>query len=440
MSPRWLVFAAAATLVAVPALAAEIEDPIPQPIPVRGAPMQLDTIATGLSAPNWGAAPPGRPHELWVTDQPGQLVVVDLDDGTTRVAADVSAVLASGFEAGLLGLAFDPDFADTGRLFTYTSQLVDGDADFSTMPTGVVANHQSVITEWTVEDPQGDEPVVDAASGRELLRIDQPQGNHNAGALGIGPDEFLYIALGDGGGRDDEGVGHSPQGNGQDPTNVLGTILRIDPDGTNGVNGQYGVPGDNPFVGDDDALDEIWAWGFRNPFRFSFDEATGDLWVGDVGQGDLEEVDVVVPGGNYGWPIKEGSFDFERNGDEPGFATDEPADVPGLIDPVAEYDHDEGIAILGGFVYRGDDLRHLRGHYVFGDFLSPAHGAGRLFLLRPNGQVGEFRFRGTDGLDGAQMLGFGQDAAGEIYPLVRGGALGGGAVLRLARSDGTSGD
>lgn len=390
----------------------------------------MEAVATGLAAPKWGTAPPGRPGELWVTDQPGQLVVVDLDDGGTRVAADVSSLLLPGFERGLLGVAFHPVFGRTGVLYTYTSQPVDGPADFSTMPAGTLANHQSVVTEWEVDDPEGDAPVVDPTTARELLRVDQPQGNHNAGAMTFGPDGMLYISFGDGGGRDDEGTGHSPGGNGQDPTNVLGTILRIDPDGTDGVNGQYGIPDDNPFVGDGGALDEIWAWGFRNPFRFSFDTATGDLWVGDVGQGDLEEVDLVEAGGNYGWPVKEGSFVFDGNGDEDGFVTDNDPAIPGLIDPVAEYDHDEGIAILGGFVYRGRDLPHLRGRYVFGDFLSPARGTGRLFHLRGGrDDIIEFRLRGIDDFTGAQLLGFGQDAAGEMYPLVRSGD--GGAVLRL---------
>ncbi len=428
---RLLVLATAASLVALPALAAEVDDPLPDLVPVRGGPVQVEAVATGLVAPNWGVSPPGRPDELWVTDQPGQLVAVDLATGATRTVADVSALLLPGFERGLLGLAFHPDFATDGRLYTYTSQPVDGPADFSTMPDGVAANHQSVITEWQVDDPNGAAPVVDAATAREVLRIDEPQGNHNAGALSFGPDGFLYVSLGDGGNRDDEGVGHSASGNGQDPTNVLGTILRLDPDGSNGVNGQYGVPADNPFVGDDSALDEIWAWGFRNPFRFSFDTATGDLWVGDVGQGDLEEVDIVAAGDNHGWPLKEGTFAFEPNGDEPGFVTDDVVAVPGLVDPVAQYDHDDGIAVLGGFVYRGGDLPQLRGTYVFGDFLSPARGTGRLFTLRPNGRIAELRIRGTNDFTGAQLLGFGQDAAGEVYPLVRGGPTSAGAVLRL---------
>lgn len=163
---------------------------------------------------------------------------------------------------------------------------------------------------------------------------------------------------------------------------MLATILRIDPDGDDSANGQYGIPGDNPFVGDPGALDEVYAYGFRNTLRISFDPETGELYAADVGQNDTEEVDRVVAGGNYGWPVREGSFAFDRNGDDPGFVTDEDPGIPGLIDPIAEYDHDEGIAVVGGFVYRGADVPQLR-RYLFGDFFSPADGGGRMFQLRP---------------------------------------------------------
>lgn len=164
---------------------------------------------------------------------------------------------------------------------------------------------------------------------------------------------MLYISLGDGGAAGDQGVGHVPGGNGQEPGNILSTIIRIDPDGDDSANGQYGIPDDNPFVGTS-GLDEIFAYGFRNPFRFSFDARTGEMYIADVGQNDIEEIDLGVAGGNYGWNIKEGSFCFDPNGADPGFvfecgADDVPEEVE-LIDPIAEYDHDEGIAVVGGFV------------------------------------------------------------------------------------------
>jgi glucose/arabinose dehydrogenase len=195
-----------------------------------------------------------------------------------------------------------------------------------------------VVAEWTV-DP-ADPNVVDLLSRRELLRIDEPQSNHNGGDMHFGPDGMMYIALGDGGAADDQGAGHSSEGNAQDLNNVLGKILRIDVDGTNSANGKYGVPADNPFVGKP-GVDEIFAYGFRNPYRFSFDRVTGKLYVGDVGQNDVEEIDIVSSGGNYGWRLKKGSFFFDPNADAAGFTTTLPvAPVPrDVIEPIAEYDH-----------------------------------------------------------------------------------------------------
>ncbi len=410
--------------------------------------IKLEPVASGLIAPNWGTFAPGHEDRLFVTDQNGILWAIDLASGDKSVFLDVSDRLVSlgAFgpgtfdERGFLGVAFHPDYATNGLLYTYTSEPVSGSADFSTMPAGTTANHQSVIIEWQVPEPANPTSVVDPASARELLRIDEPQFNHNAGALNFGPDGMLYIALGDGGNRDDQGVGHVPTGNAQDPSNVLGTILRIDPQGSNSANGQYGIPDDNPFVGQAGFAEEIYAFGFRNPFRFSFDRATGDLYVGDVGQDDIEEVDVVVPGGNYGWNVKEGSFCFNPNGDDPGFAFDQepcPNESPDLIDPAAEYNtaddltnNNDGRAIVGGFVYRGSQFPALVGRYVFGDFSrfteSGVNNDGRLFFLNKKNivrknkikqsKIFEFTLDGQDKL-GQALLGFGQDANGELYVL-----------------------
>lgn len=228
----------------------------------------------------------------------------------------------------------------------------------------------------------------------------------------------LYIALGDGGSADDQGEGHVPDGNGQTPNNILGNVLRIDPLGNNSRNGEYGVPEDNPFFtpgdgpfggeagcDDDDVCDEILAWGFRNPFRMSFDMKRGDLYAADVGQNDIEEIDVVLAGGNYGWPIKEGSFCFDPNGDDRGFVTDESCGTSELIDPVAEYDHDEGIAVVGGFEYRGRDIRSLRGRYVFGDFARNFGGNnGRLFFLNKRDIVKRNRIKNS-GISELRLVG-----------------------------------
>jgi glucose/arabinose dehydrogenase len=423
-----------------------LDDPIPEPIETGPKEIRLETVVTGLTAPNWGTAVPrcdrlsGR---LVVTDQDGILWAVNLATGETSVLLDVSDRLVSlGVggpgtfdERGLLGVAFRPDFADSGLLYTYTSEPVAGDADFSTMPDGVDPNHQSVISEWQIPEPCTPDAVVDPTTRREILRIDEPQFNHDAGCLVFGPDGLLYISLGDGGAADDQGVGHVPGGNGQDSGNVLGTILRIDPAGDDSANGQYGVPDDNPFVDNPDSVDEIFAYGFRNPFRISFDSQTGDLYVADVGQNDIEEVDVVEPGGNYGWRAKEGSFCFDPNDADPGFVFEcGSGDAPeGVRDPVAEYDHDEGIAVVGGFVYRGSRFSPLRGRYVFGDFFHPSSGSGRLFYLERNDDIRAFDFADRETL-GFSLLGFGRDANGELYVLANatGTPFGDtGVVLRL---------
>ncbi|QBQ56456.1 CHRD domain-containing protein [Nitrosococcus wardiae] len=469
------------SLVSAPAHGNEpLENPIPRSIPEGRVPIALEAVAEGLTAPNWGMAVPGcanLQNRLVVTDQDGILWAIQVTTGDKRVLLDVSDRLVSlGVagpgtfdERGFLGVAFHPEFADNGLLYTYTSEPVDGPADFSTLPPGETANHQSVVLEWQIPEPCEPNSVVDPTTARELLRIDEPQFNHDAGALNFGMDGKLYISLGDGGAADDQGVGHVPGGNGQDPSNILGTLIRIDPDGANSANGQYGIPADNPFVGQPGFLDEIFAYGFRNPFRFSFDSRTGELWIADVGQNDIEEIDVGIAGGNYGWRLKEGSFCFDPNGNDSGFVFEcQPEDVPAdLIDPIAEYDHDEGTAVIGGFVYGGIELPSLRGRYVFGDLFDPASGSGRLFYLERNPRIFKFPSVFGDFSDspsgsgrlfpleknrrifefplanqenlGLSLLGFGQDAFGELYVLANmtGTPFGDtGVVLKIARDRG----
>jgi len=398
-----------------------LNDPIPSAIPMGAIAVPLTPIAAGITAPNWGTHAGDGSNRLFVSDQSGQIYAIHLGTHDRTVFLDVSSRLVplgiagpgTYDERGLLGLAFHPDYANNGRLFTHTSEPVSGPADFGVpLPLGVNPNHQSVVTEWQVHEPADPAAVVDPLSAREILRVDQPQFNHDGGGLAFGPDGMLYISFGDGGGADDQGDGHGGGGNGQDPSNVLGTLLRIDVDGNNSLNGQYGVPGDNPFVGQQGFVDEIFAYGFRNPFRFSFDSGTGDLIVGDVGQNGIEEIDLCVAGGNYGWNDKEGSFFFDPDGSANGFVTDvAPGVPPGLIDPIAEYDHDEGIAVIGGFVYRGTRVPELTGRYVFGDY------TGRLFYLDESSQIRELALGAPLG---RALLGFGQDANGEIYVLANG--------------------
>jgi glucose/arabinose dehydrogenase/plastocyanin len=427
-------------------------DPLPS-IPPGDLYARLVPLATGLTAPNWGVAAPGQSGRMFVSDQNGILWAVDTTTGVKSVFLDLSALLVplgvfgpdTYDERGFLGIAFHPNYAVNGLLYTFTSQPVDGTADFSTMPTGATPDCQSVLAEWQVPDPTNPNSVVDPLSRRELIRIDKPQFNHNGGGLNFGPDGYLYVSLGDGGGADDRDgqpfiggvpiVGHGCGGNGQNLDAILGKLIRIDPLGNNSANGQYGIPADNPFVGVT-GLDEIWALGFRNPWRYSFDSVTGTLHCADVGQNDVEEIDVITAGGNYGWRAKEGSFPFVFNGDMDGYVTDVPLDVPpSLVDPIAEYDHDDGLATIGGFVYRGSKYVQLAGKYVFGDFSRTFSVDGRLFYLDSGNQIKEFLYYQPPLALGHALLGFGQDANGEIYALVNDtqtpfGTTG--AILRIA--------
>jgi len=424
--------------------------------------ISLELVADGLTAPNWGTFAPGHPERLFISDQAGQLWAIDLTNGDRSLFLDVSKQLVplgiagpgTFDERGLLGFAFHPDYLSTGHLYTWTSQSVDGLADFSTVPVTDTADHQAVLLEWEVPAPEDPDSVVITSTVRELLRLDEPQFNHNGGALNFGHDDMLYISLGDGGAADDQGSGHGTSGNGQDPGNILGTILRIDPDGVNSTNGQYGIPGDNPFVADTGIPDEIYAFGFRNPFRFSFDSQTGDLYAGDVGQNDIEEVDLITSGGNFGWNIKEGSFCFDPNGSDQGFAyaaENCPGETLDMIDPIAEYntsesltENQDGRAVIGGFVYRGDRLSPLQGAYIFGDYsrftASGVNNDGRLFFIWPGTSstaglpVYEFSFADRDEF-GMSVLGFAQDAQGELYVLANDTGTpfeNTGVVLRLA--------
>ena len=412
----------------VPGVRADIPNPFPTPIPHGPVTVELQTVASGLAAPNLAIGAGDGSGRLFILDQAGQVRL--LKNGTLRndpfldLSTQLVSLNAPYDERGLLGLAFDPDFADPTspgyrRVFTYSSEPLAGPADYTVpLNAGKTMNHQSVIASWLVDPNNPDR--VDPASRHPILRIDQPQSNHNGGMLAFGPDRYLYIALGDGGGANDDGSGndhngHNPLvGNAQDNTRVLGKILRIDVNGTDSANGKYGIPSDNPFA-QGGQVPEIYATGFRNPFRFSFNGH--ELLVADVGQNRVEEVDRVEKGKNYGWRYKEGDFKF-INSD--GTISNDLSGLPSdLIDPILQYDHDEGIAILGGFVYRGPAIPQLQGKYVFGDFSkSFQNPAGRLFYADlAAGEIHELII----GLDDRKLnlfgKGLGQDEAGELYVL-----------------------
>lgn len=397
--------------------AESLDDPIPEPIERGDLRIGLEIVADGLTAPTWGTFAPGvREDVLFVTDQDGLLWAIDVGGGRKSKFLDLRDRLVrlnrAYDERGLLGVAFHPEFRENGRFYTYTSEPAEGEPDFSTMPRGESPDHQSVLLEWRLREPADRNSAPDRDSPREILRIDQPQMNHNGGTIAFGPDGLLYVPLGDGGSAHDRGAGHVSGGNGQEPGNVFGTILRIDPAGSNGRNGEYGVPRDNPFVEDPDALDEIYAYGLRNTWGIAFDRDTGRLYAGDVGQEHIEEINLITAGGNYGWRRREGAFDFHVG----GAVTKPQRRQSELVDPIAQYDHDEGSAVIGGFVYRGSEIRELKGAYVFGDY------TGRPFYLEPPiredrlNDIREFRVVGSE-MDDLMLLGFGEDAEGELYVL-----------------------
>lgn len=315
---------------------------------------------------------------LFVVEQRGVVHVLASTAPRTDhgVFLDITArVSRARREEGLLGLAFDPGFASNGYFYVYYS---------------AASPRRSVLSRFSVP---GVADAADATSELVLLEVPQPFSNHNGGMISFGPDGFLYVGLGDG------GSGGDPRGNGQDLGTLLGSILRIDVQGAS-AGAPYRVPPDNPFVGVAGAREEIWAYGLRNPWRFSFDPATGDLWAADVGQADREEVDLVLPGRNYGWNTMEGTNCF--------LTAD--CDRTGLEPPVVEYGHGLGCSVTGGYVYRGAAVPALSGVYVYADFCT-----GRIW-----------GFRHTDlGVSGPvqllqapfQVSSFGTDSRGELYVL-----------------------
>jgi glucose/arabinose dehydrogenase len=310
----------------------------------------VDIVTDGLDQPVDVAVPDDGSGRVFVVEQPGRIRVIEDGGLVDEPFLDIHERIASGGERGLLGLVFHPDFPDDPRFFVdYTD--VNGD---------------TMIAQYQLDDGRPD--VGDPDTERILLQIDQPYGNHNGGAVVFGQDGMLYIATGDGGSAGD------PHGNGQRLDTLLAKVLRIDVEST-GSNGEgYGIPDDNPFLDEPDARPEIWLTGLRNPWRMRFDEATGDLWIGDVGQGAWEEIDVApagVGGLNFGWNRMEGFDCFEpRDG----------CDEAGLTMPVSVYGHDLGCAVIGGVVVRDPDQHGLSGGYVFSDSCS-----GNLWLLDADG-------------------------------------------------------
>ena len=355
------------------------------------ADLSLELVADGFSRPVALSHAGDGSSRLFVVEQEGRIMIID--DGVVLGSAflDISSLVdSSANEQGLLGLAFHPDFANNGFFFVnYTHDPVGSGPDVTRVSR----------FEVSAVDPD----VADSSSETILLEFEQPASNHNGGDLHFGPDGYLYIATGDGGGSRDQFQ------NAQDLGSLLGKMLRIDVDGGS----PYANPPDNPFVGDGDALDEIWAYGLRNPWRFSFDRVNGDLFIGDVGQNSVEEIDFQsassAGGENYGWSCMEGD-------EAPGF---NPCDGSPLTSPILIYDHGEGCSVTGGYRYRGN-ITTFAGKYVFGDFCS-----GRIwFASESAGTWSAEEWANTD----ISISAFGEDEEGELYVL----DLGRGELYRFA--------
>ena len=359
-------------------------DPDPDPDPNgNGLTPTLREIATGLDFPVHLTAPADDPR-LFIVEKTGAIRIVEGASVLAEPFLDVSGLVSNANEQGLLSVAFHPDYASNGRFFVdYTDDAGD-----------------TRVVEYRVS---GDPNRADPAPVRTVLAVEQPFRNHNGGLVVFGPDGMLYVGLGDGGSAGD------PEENGQNQGTLLGSILRLDVDGGE----PYAIPPDNPFVDRPGARAEIWAYGLRNPWRFAFDRGSGEIYIADVGQNAIEEVNVSGGGGrglNYGWNTMEGTRCF----DPPSGC-----DTAGLTPPVAEYGHDDGCSVTGGHVYAGSALPDLRGIYFYSDFCG--------------GFVRGFRFAGGQATDHrrwpeieppeSSVTSFGEDAAGELYILTAEGGV-----------------
>ena len=359
-----------------PTAALETPVPVSDPLPKVRAEAVFPNVSFDRMV--YLTHPEGMPGRLYLVLQPGRIMVFDnvSNPSSPTTFLDIRGRVSDrGNEEGLLGLAFAPDYRNNGYFYVYYS---------------AASPRRSIIARYHAPPGTGN---VDPSTEKFIMQIGQPFSNHNGGHITFGPDGYLYVGLGDG------GSGGDPRGHGQNLRTLLGTIIRIDVSALDET-GSYAVPPDNPFVGVEGARPEIWAYGLRNPWRFSFDRETGELWAGDVGQNKLEEIDIVTKGGNYGWNIMEGTSCFRDNS----------CDSDELVAPVAEYGRDGGCSVTGGYVYRGSRIPSLVGAYVYGDFCT-----GNIWALRyvgnrvtENAQIAD-----TD----LQIASFAEGPEGEVYIL-----------------------
>jgi len=362
---------------------------------VTGAPLRVRRVVTGMDFPIFLAPVPDTTGRVFVVERAGRIRLLSPANGAIAATPflDITGQVSTDGERGLLGFATAPDFATSGRFYVYLT-VADGTIEVRRYQT--LANNRD---------------QADAASGDAILRIAHPRNNHNGGWIGFGPDGMLYVGVGDGGGAGD------PDNNGQNRSTLLGKMLRIDPasDGfPNDPDRDYAIPAGNPFTSPN--APEVWAFGLRNPFRNSFDPLTGNLYIGDVGQGAVEEIDLMRTGdagANFGWPIMEGTQVFRG-----------PADTPGLTPPIAEYSHGtgprDGSSVTGGVVYRGP-LESLRGEYLFADFVQPNRWSIQTGVILQGTTIPATRFqlRNADFTPTAgtidNVVAFGTDVSGNVY-------------------------
>jgi glucose/arabinose dehydrogenase len=414
--------------------------------------LALKKVADGFTSPVLLVPLDDDSGRLLIGDQIGTVHVMAKEGARQEKlffdVRDRLCKLNQGFdERGILGLALHPRFKQNRKLYVYYSAPLRKEA-----PAGW--DHTSHLSEFKVFENERDR--VDPASERLLLQVDQPQFNHNCGRLVFGPDGFLYIGLGDGGNMNDVGLGHAPQGNGQDVTTLLGKILRIDVD----QGDPYAIPSDNPFVGGH-GRPEIFAYGLRNPWGIAFDRGSArELFAADVGQESFEEINIITKGGNYGWNLREGfiCFDPKKPKDPPADCPKVGADGKPLLDPILAYKNfrkyakdpeARGTSITGGYVYRGKAFPHLVGRYVFADWsrnwVVPD---GVLYVAtRPASGSGPWSMEALDltthpnGALRAYIVALGEDAEGELYVLTNGSnTLSGktGKVFKLVKAEGVA--
>ena len=404
---------------------AQLADPIPAAIELGDIEVELTPIADGMIAPRTATYAPGDQDRIFVADQIGIVYAIDLQTGTKTVFLDISdrvlGTPGTADERGLLGLTFHPGYRTNGLFYTFSSEATDGAANFPWDGATEPGAHQSVLTEWRVNNPPNDAEVADPDSARTVLRIDQPTDRNIGGSIAFGDLELLWIGLGDGG----------VPASAQDERTVQGSVLRIVPNAdfpppTSTIPSEFGdyrVPLANTYFGSPELLDEIYSYGYRNP-QVSIDADSGRAFAADIGGNGIQEVSNINQRTNASYPIKEGRFCVLESG---GVGPNADCQVNGLANPFLQYDQDEGDAIVGGFDYSGSRLDPYTG-YIFGDT------NGRLFYQEGFQTIREFPVFGTH-LHGKRLLGMGQDSRYELYALINDtGTLSGtsGQLLRIS--------